>query len=111
KGELNGITLYDDFAHHPTAIKTTLAGLRAKIGSARLITVLEFGSYSMRSGIHKDQLQQALSDADLIICKKPPTADWSLEEALRDCAQPRKLYDNVDILVEELAPVLRSGDH
>ncbi|HSW70393.1 MAG TPA: UDP-N-acetylmuramate:L-alanyl-gamma-D-glutamyl-meso-diaminopimelate ligase, partial [Gammaproteobacteria bacterium] len=63
KGQLKGITLYDDFAHHPTAIKTTLAGLRAKIGSARLITILEFGSYTMRSGVHKQQIQQALVDA------------------------------------------------
>jgi UDP-N-acetylmuramate: L-alanyl-gamma-D-glutamyl-meso-diaminopimelate ligase len=111
KGERNGITLYDDFAHHPTAIKTTLAGLRAKIGSARLITVLEFGSYTMRSGVHKDQLQQALVDADLIICKKPVASDWGLADVLKNCPQPNKLYENVDTLIQELAPQLRSGDH
>lgn len=111
KGELKGITLYDDFAHHPTAIKTTLSGLRAKIGTARLITVLEFGSYTMRSGVHKDQIPQALADADLIICKRPQASDWSLAEVLQQCPQPNKLYDDVDALVKDLALELRAGDH
>ncbi len=111
KGEVQGITLYDDFAHHPTAIKTTLAGLRAKIGPARLVTVLEFGSYTMRNGIHKDQIQQALTDADLIFCKMPQAANWGLAEVLKGCQQPHKLYEDVDSLVKELVPELRSGDH
>lgn len=110
KGKVKGITIYDDFAHHPTAIKTTLAGLRAKIGNARLITVLEFGSYTMRSGIHKDKIQQALTDADLVICKKPQT-DWGLAEVLQNFPQPHQLYENVDSLVQHLAPVLRQDDH
>jgi len=111
KGEWKGITLYDDFAHHPTAIKTTLSGLRAKIGRARLITILEFGSYTMRKGIHKDQIQQALVDADLILCKKPQSNDWGLAEVLKKCSQPNKLYEDVDILVKDLVSELRSGDH
>jgi len=112
KGELKGITLYDDFAHHPTAIKTTLSGLRAKIGTAaRLITILEFGSYTMRSGVHKNQIQQALVDADWILCKQPPSEDWGLAEVLKQCPQPNKLYNDVDTLIQELTPQLRSGDH
>lgn len=111
KGEVKGITLYDDFAHHPTAIKTTLSGLRAKIGNARLITVLEFGSYTMRTGAHKDQIQQALVDADIILCKKPQALNWGLAEVLKQCPQPNKLYEDVDTLVKELAPQLRRGDH
>lgn len=111
KGIARGITLYDDFAHHPTAIKTTLAGLRAKIGKARLVTVLEFGSYTMRKGVHKDQLQQALVDADIIICKKPADLDWGLAELLKNFTQPNKIYDDVDTLVKELAHELRTGDH
>jgi UDP-N-acetylmuramate: L-alanyl-gamma-D-glutamyl-meso-diaminopimelate ligase len=111
KGQINGITIYDDFAHHPTAIKTTLSGLRAKVGQdARIVTVLEFGSYTMRSGVHKDHIQAALSDANLVICKKPQT-DWGLEEVLKGFSQPHRLYDDVDILVKELASNLCNGDH
>jgi len=111
KGEVKGITLYDDFAHHPTAIKTTLAGLRAKIGKARIVTVLEFGSYTMRSGVHKDHIQQALVDADLIICKQPPSANWSVAEAIKNCPQPHQVFNEVDTMVKTLASELRSGDH
>ena len=76
KGNAKGIIVYDDFAHHPTAIATTLAGLRAKIGDrARMIAVVEFGSYTMRSGVHKDKIQAALSKADMVICKSTQ-ADW-----------------------------------
>ncbi len=110
KGEVKGVTVYDDFAHHPTAIKTTLSGLRAKIGKARLVTVLEFGSYTMRSGVHKDHIQQALSDADLVICKKPQD-DWGLVEVLQRFSQPHQLYEDVDNLVKHLVPELRQGDH
>ncbi len=112
KGELKGVTLYDDFAHHPTAIKTTLAGLRAKVGAdARIISVLEFGSYTMRSGVHKDHIQASLVDADMIICKQPQSEDWGLAEVLKTCSQPNKLYTDVDTLVKELTPQLRAGDH
>lgn len=110
KGTIKGITVYDDFAHHPTAIKTTLAGLRAKVGKARLVTIVEFGSYTMRSGVHKEQMQQALSEADLIICKNT-LVDWGLHEVLKNFAQPHAVYENVDTLVKELAPQLRPGDH
>ncbi len=113
KGQVNGITVYDDFAHHPTAIKTTLAGLRAKVGKdARIITVLEFGSYTMRSGVHKDQLPQAFEDADMIICKKPQAAaDWGLDDVLIKCLKPYKSYGDVDVMVKELSANLHSGDH
>lgn len=109
-GEMNGITLYDDFAHHPTAIKTTLAGLKAKIGKSRLVAILEFGSNTMRSGVHKDQIQQALTDADVVICKKPQV-DWGIAEVFKQFSQPNKLYDDVDSLVQNLVPELRQGDH
>ena len=67
KGCVRDITVYDDFAHHPTAILTTLRGLRAKIGkTARLIAIVEFGSYTMRSGVHRTQLPNALTPADLL---------------------------------------------
>lgn len=111
KGEKAGITIYDDFAHHPTAIATTLAGLRAKIGNARLVVVLEFGSYTMRTGVHKDTIKSSLDAADIIICKRPEQDTWGLETILKNFAQPTSLFDNVDSLVSGLTQQLKSGDH
>jgi len=110
KGKEKGIVIYDDFAHHPTAIATTLAGLRAKIGSSRLIAILEFGSYTMRTGVHKTQLQHALAQADMVVCKQS-TTEWGLEKILTQFTQPTALYQNVDTLVKELAPQLKADDH
>ncbi len=111
KARINGITLYDDFAHHPTAIATTLSGLRAKIGKARMIVVLEFGSYTMRSGVHKDTIKNALSTADLVFCKRPHTEDWSLDNVLEHFTQTTAAFDHVTSLVEHLVNQLKSGDH
>jgi len=111
RGKINGITIYDDFAHHPTAIATTLAGLRAKVKQARIVVVLEFGSYTMRSGVHKDAIKQALCDADRVVCKKPDQASWDLAEVLKTFSQPTALYEDVDTLVKNLVPTLTSGDH
>ncbi len=110
KGETKQIVIYDDFAHHPTAISTTLAGLRAKIGSARMIAVLEFGSYTMRSGVHKNAIQSALADADMVVCKSTD-ADWGLTGILSKFTQPTAVYDDVESLVAGLAPKLHPGDH
>ncbi len=111
KGKIKDIIVYDDFAHHPTAIATTLAGLRAKIGAqARMIAVLEFGSYTMRSGVHQDQIPGSLRSADMIVCKRPES-DWGLKAVLAECEQPAVLYDDVDTLVTHLVPELKPGDH
>jgi UDP-N-acetylmuramate: L-alanyl-gamma-D-glutamyl-meso-diaminopimelate ligase len=112
KGKANDITIYDDFAHHPTAIATTLEGLRAKVGKdARIIVVLEFGSYTMRTGVHKDHITQALTTADIVICKRPEGQDWGLEQVLQQLTQPTSLHDNVDSLVNHLAKLMQPGDH
>ena len=111
KGEKHGITLYDDFAHHPTAIATTLAGLRAKVGKSRIVAVLEFGSYTMRVGTHKTTIQHALSAADVVMCKRPDTQDWNLEAVLKQFTQPATSFDTVDELVDHLVMQLKSGDH
>lgn len=111
KGNAKNIVVYDDFAHHPTAIATTLAGLRAKIGAqARMVAVLEFGSYTMRSGVHRDRIQEALKEADMIVCKSTEL-DWGLKSILAEFEQPTLLYENVETLVSELVPQLHSGDH
>lgn len=111
KGKVKGITIYDDFAHHPTAISTTLAGLRAHVGKqTRIIAILEFGSYTMRSGVHNNVIKDSLKDADVIVCKRPD-ADWDLAGILINFKQPTMIFENVDLLVSQLAPQLKSGDH
>ena len=111
KGTVNGIVVYDDFAHHPTAIATTLAGLRANIGEkARIIAVMEFGSYTMRSGVHKEKIQDALSTADQVFCKDTAT-DWGLKNILKTFKQPTAIYPDVEQLISNLCPQLQSGDH
>jgi UDP-N-acetylmuramate: L-alanyl-gamma-D-glutamyl-meso-diaminopimelate ligase len=110
KGEKRGVTVYDDFAHHPTAIATTLAGLRAKVGNARIVAILEFGSYTMRTGVHKDSIKDSLATADLVMCQRPVN-DWGLEQVLKGFSQPTALFDNVDHLVADLSKQLKAGDH
>jgi len=68
RGEVNGVTVYDDFAHHPTAIETTVVGLRAKVGKARILAVLEPRSNTMKLGVMKNALPASLKDADLVFC-------------------------------------------
>ncbi|HLB43051.1 MAG TPA: UDP-N-acetylmuramate:L-alanyl-gamma-D-glutamyl-meso-diaminopimelate ligase [Gammaproteobacteria bacterium] len=111
KGNVNGIVVYDDFAHHPTAIATTLAGLRAKIGKeARMIAVIEFGSYTMRTGVHKEKIQDALKTADMVFCKNTEV-NWGLKNILASFKQQTAVYDHVDQLVTDLSLQLQTGDH
>lgn len=111
KGQAKNIIVYDDFAHHPTAIATTLAGLRAKIGDkARMIAILEFGSYTMRSGVHKDKIRESLDTANMVVCKTTES-DWGLKDVLAEFKQPTALYNDVDTLVQKLVPQLQAGDH
>jgi len=79
KGEIQGIRVYDDFAHHPTAITTTLAGLRAAVGNERIIAVLEPRSNTMRMGTHQQALAQSLSLADDVLLYQPEGLDWNLQ--------------------------------
>lgn len=110
KGEVKQIAVYDDFAHHPTTIASTLQGLRARVGDARMIAVLEFGSYTMRTGVHRERIQEALKLADKVVCKQVEQ-DWDLKGLLSKLPQPTELYQDVDSLVEGLVPSLEPGDH
>lgn len=111
KACVKNITIYDDFAHHPTAIATTLEGLRAKIGQkTRLFVILEFGSFTMRTGFHKEKIKQALSEADEVICKTTEI-DWGLNEVLQQFKNPAKSFNNVDNIVNHLLTRLLPGDH
>ena len=110
RGEIGGVTVYDDFAHHPTAIQTTLAGLRAKVGEARIIAVLEPRSNTMRLGIHQDTLGPSLAAADTVLLYQPAGLDWNLDHvtAALDTSQ---VFEDIDTLAAHIAQMARHGDH
>jgi UDP-N-acetylmuramate: L-alanyl-gamma-D-glutamyl-meso-diaminopimelate ligase len=110
KGEVNGVTVYDDFAHHPTAIELTLGGLRNKVGEQRILAVLEPRSATMKRGVHKDTLAASLNAADQVFLYQPETIDWSVEAVAEQCSQPAKVSANVDELVEMIVAEAKAGD-
>jgi UDP-N-acetylmuramate: L-alanyl-gamma-D-glutamyl-meso-diaminopimelate ligase len=111
KGVVNGITLYDDFAHHPTAIKTTLDGLRQKVGNQKIVAVLEPRSNTMRMGVHKNQLSQSWQLADEVHLLEPSNLDWSMQELVDNSKAPVTLYQLTDDIVAFLVKTLQPGDH
>jgi UDP-N-acetylmuramate: L-alanyl-gamma-D-glutamyl-meso-diaminopimelate ligase len=114
KGVVNNITVYDDFAHHPTAIETTLAGLRSKLDAAfshaRILAVLEPRSNTMKLGVMKNALPASLKDADLVFCYGA-NLGWDAAEALKPIANKAKTFDDLTMLVSEICKVAQSGDH
>lgn len=110
-GVVNQVTVYDDFAHHPTAITLTLQGLRAQVGKARIIAVVEPRSNTMRIGVHKDVLANALAEADLVLLHNPYTLDWDLSEALAPLQDKAAIFTDVEALLARLLQVVQRGDH
>lgn len=112
RGVVNNITVYDDFAHHPTAIATTVGGLRQKLGgSARILAVLEPRSNTMKLGAMKDALPGSLKDADLVFGFGSQAAlGWSLGAALAPLGQIASAYEDIDTLVAAVAASARPGD-
>ncbi|AMG32172.2 UDP-N-acetylmuramate:L-alanyl-gamma-D-glutamyl-meso-diaminopimelate ligase [Grimontia hollisae] len=110
KGDFNGVTVYDDFAHHPTAIKTTLAGLRAKVGDRRILAVLEPRSNTMKLGVHKDEIAPSLDDADVVLLFQPEHITWSVNDVAEACKAPAKTFDDIDALVAGIVSEANSGD-
>jgi UDP-N-acetylmuramate: L-alanyl-gamma-D-glutamyl-meso-diaminopimelate ligase len=111
RGAIDGVTVYDDFAHHPTAIATTLRGLRTRVGAARIIAVLEPRSNTMKMGVHRDQLAPALAAADVAYFFAPSDLNWDLQGAVRSMGQRARFAGSVDALAHELAAEARAGDH
>lgn len=107
----NGIKVYDDFAHHPTAIKTTLAGLRAKVGNEKIIAVIEPRSNTMRMGVHKDALNQSITDADVALWFQPASANWAMDEVVNKSPVPAKLYRDLDQLIEGALSLANGNTH
>ena len=110
KGVASGVTVYDDFAHHPTAIATTLAGLRAKVGAARILAVLEPRSNTMKLGTMKAELPGSLADADQVFCYGA-NLGWDAAEALAPLGAQAQTFDQLDALVAAVRQAARAGDH
>ncbi|HEY8887187.1 MAG TPA: UDP-N-acetylmuramate:L-alanyl-gamma-D-glutamyl-meso-diaminopimelate ligase [Gallionella sp.] len=110
RGVVNGITVYDDFAHHPTAIDTTVAGLRRKVGTARILAVLEPRSNTMKLGVMKDALPGSLRDADLVFCYAG-NLGWDARGALAPLGSKAIVEDELAVLTGKIVAAARPGDH
>lgn len=107
---INNITLYDDFAHHPTAIATTLDGLRKQVGDERIIAIVEPRSNTMRMGVHTQTLAQSLNGADQALIYQPPGMGWDLSE-LKKYADNIEICQSLDEIITKLKFEARYGGH
>jgi UDP-N-acetylmuramate: L-alanyl-gamma-D-glutamyl-meso-diaminopimelate ligase len=111
RATVNGIAVYDDFAHHPTAIATTLAGLRHRVGTARIIALLEPRSNTMRMGVHREQLAPSLAEADAVFLYNPADLQWDLSAVAAAVGTKAQLAKNIEELVAAVTALARPGDH
>ena len=109
-GRVGDIAVYDDFAHHPTAIEMTLQGLRKKGGEGRLLALIEPRSNTMRMGEHRKKLAAATATADQVFWFQPAGMDWSLDSVIAASTVPAVLCDDVDELVQQVVGEARAGD-
>jgi UDP-N-acetylmuramate: L-alanyl-gamma-D-glutamyl-meso-diaminopimelate ligase len=109
RAEVNGVTIYDDFAHHPTAIQTTISGLRDHVGQSRIIAVLEPRSNTMKMGVWKNKLANSLAQADAVFCYSRD-ADW-VEDALAGLDAKVKCYADMPVLIAAITEIAVPGDH
>lgn len=107
--EVNGVTIYDDFAHHPTAIATTLDGLRKRVGEAPVIAIIEPRSNSMKLGAHRDGLPESVAQADQVIWYAPPNLGWDLAATAAACPVPAVVCDSLEAIIERVKGQARPG--
>ena len=100
--EVKGVTIYDDFAHHPTAIATTLDGLRKRVGEAPVIAIIEPRSNSMKLGAHRDGLPESVAQADQVIWYAPPNLGWDLAATAVACPVPAVVCDSLEAIIERV---------
>jgi UDP-N-acetylmuramate: L-alanyl-gamma-D-glutamyl-meso-diaminopimelate ligase len=111
RGEVNGVRVYDDFAHHPTAIATTVDGLRRRVGPARIVAILEPRSNTMRMGVHRESLAGSLAGADEVWLYTPADLGWDAGAVLAQLGERGHGRSDVSVLARDLAQSLRPGDH
>lgn len=111
RGEVNGVRVYDDFAHHPTAIETTLQGLRARVGESRILAVLEPRSNTMRMGVHQDSLAPSLAAADQVWLYAPEELGWDASQVIDGLQNPGEAIGSIEQIVAEVSAQAKEGDH
>lgn len=111
RGEVRGIKVYDDFAHHPTAIRLTLQGLRALIGDKRILTVLELRSNTMRMGVHRGRLAPALMESEQVFLYRTAETDWLSEELAENLGARAKCYDDTGQMITAICGEASADDH
>ncbi|WP_299804324.1 UDP-N-acetylmuramate:L-alanyl-gamma-D-glutamyl-meso-diaminopimelate ligase [uncultured Shewanella sp.] len=107
---VNGIEVYDDFAHHPTAITTSLNGMRARVGEGKVTVILEPRSNTMKSGVHKDTLANSLSLASNAFLYQAGNIDWDISAAMASASVPVEVLYDIDEIVEQVSAQANSGD-
>jgi UDP-N-acetylmuramate: L-alanyl-gamma-D-glutamyl-meso-diaminopimelate ligase len=107
----NGIRLYDDFAHHPTAIAKTLQALRQHAGDSRIIAVMEPRSNTMRMGIHADTLSGSFVNADLVLLYQADNVDWDIAEHMNELGERCRVFTDIEAIVNLIAEQHQPGDH
>jgi UDP-N-acetylmuramate: L-alanyl-gamma-D-glutamyl-meso-diaminopimelate ligase len=111
RGVFGGVSLYEDFAHHPTAITQTLAALRAQQADRRIVAIIEPRSNSMRMGVHQDALRDSLADADQVYILRSNGLTWDPEAVLSDMGDKLRVESDVNDIVDDVIANSRSGDH
>ncbi|MFV2005410.1 MAG: UDP-N-acetylmuramate:L-alanyl-gamma-D-glutamyl-meso-diaminopimelate ligase, partial [Gammaproteobacteria bacterium] len=111
RGVVNDITVYDDFAHHPTAIEGTLAAMKEVQGDGKVFAVLEPRSNTMRMGIHKESLSASLQGADEICLYQPAGMDWNLADVISQSETPANIFSSTDKIIEHLLSQVKAGDY
>lgn len=111
RGVVKGITVYDDFAHHPTAIRTTLRGLRNKVGQQRIFAVLEPRSATMKMGVHKDNLADAWQQADQVLLFQPTNLNWAFDQLVEKSQVPVTVFSDIADIIDTLCQQLQPDDH
>ncbi|MCU1715577.1 UDP-N-acetylmuramate:L-alanyl-gamma-D-glutamyl-meso-diaminopimelate ligase [Pseudomonas sp. 5P_3.1_Bac2] len=107
--EVNGVTIYDDFAHHPTAIATTLDGLRKRIGASKLIAIVEPRSNSMKLGAHRDGLPESVKQADSVYWYAPPNLGWDLAASVAASSVPTQVCDSLEAIIAGVKAEVEPG--
>jgi len=110
-GVINDITVYDDFAHHPTAIEKTLEALRQHVGEARIISILEPRSNTMRMGVHRSSLGESLSKSDRCFLLEPDDLDWDLKSVIDTKDGKSQTFSDIESIIESVVKIVQAGDH
>jgi len=111
RGEINGITVYDDFAHHPTAIEETLDAMKEVKANGKVFAVLEPRSNTMRMGVHKDNLAASWQQADEVCLYQPEGLQWNLDDAVGSSQTPAAIFSSTQSIIDHLVANAKAGDH